>query len=248
MRQALPDLAVERVDPRPDVEGTTRQKVMMDAASRGMGGYDVDCSVVEVLVRYAEQGVSFSERLQVQTTRLRAGAMGWMTGMMPPTMWFGEIAFAYRAPRETFNEAERTLRGVAESLQRNPQWEAAQLQADNARALASQQRNFARQQQISRTLSETSDIVSNAYWSQQQIHQQHEAGRQAMGAVPGQDWAQAWSNATLGWEDRYDEAGNHYQVASGHERVWRDNQGNVITGNALTNPDPTWHELKKPGE
>jgi hypothetical protein len=247
-KQNLPDVTIERVEPRPDVEAIARQKVGMDAAARGLGGYQVDSSAVDVRARYTENGTSFAEILRVLTTRLRAPAMGWMTGTMPPTIWFGEIAFSFRAPHDRFAESEATLRAIAESMQRNPAWEAQQVQSDNARALAMQQQNMMRQRQISQTLSETSDIVSNGYWSRQQIHQEHEAGRQAMGSAPGGDWAHEWSNAMLGWEDRYDEAGNHFQVSAGHERLWRDNQNNVVVGNALTNPDPTWHELKKPGE
>jgi len=248
IQQMRPDVSIVSIDPRPDVEAFNRQKLQMDASARGMGGYEVDATVVEAALAYSEQGTRFRERLRVQTTRLRAGAMSWMTGAMPMTMWFGEVAFTYRAPEPAFDEAEATLRAIAESIQRNPAWEAAQLNADNQRALASQQQNMARQRQISQTLSETSDIVSSGYWSRQQIHEQHAAGRQAMGAAGGQDWSQAWSNATLGWEDRVDENGNRYSIQAGHERVWRDNQGNIITGNSLTNPDPTWHELKKPGE
>jgi hypothetical protein len=247
VRQHLPDASIQQMQPRPDVETLVRQKLAMDAAARGLGGYEVDGTVVDALMGYSEGGVRFLERLRVQTSRLRAGAMSWMTSTMPMTLWFAEIAFAYRAPDAGFAEAEPTLRAIAESLQRNPAWEAAQLTADNARALASQQQNMMRQRQISQTLSETSDIVSSGYWSREQIHQQHEAGRQAMGA-PVQDWSHAWSNAMLGWEDRVDDTGTPYSVTAGHDRMWRDNAGNVITGDALTNPDPTWHELKKPGE
>jgi hypothetical protein len=247
-RKGMPDVTIEHVEHKPDVEAMARQKVGMDAAARGMGGYQVDCSAADLRARYTENGTSFTEVLRVLTTRLRSGAMGWMTGMMPPTIWFGEIAFSFRAPCDRFAESETTLRAIAESMQRNPAWEMQQVQSDNARAMAMAQQNMARQRQISRTLSETSDIVSSGYWSREQIHQEHEAGRQATNSAPGGDWAHEWSNAMLGWEDRSDENGNHYQVSAGHERLWRDNQGNVYAGNQLTNPDPTWHELKKPGE
>lgn len=246
LRQSLPDASAQHMAARPDVEAAVRQKLVMDVAARGLAGYDVDCSVVEVLLGYTEGGTRFLERLRVQTSRVRVATGNWMAGMMPPAPWFAEVAFAYRAADGAFAEAEPTLRAIAESVQKNPAWEAAQLNADNARAFASQQQNMARQRQIGQTLADTSDIVSSGYWSRQQIHDQHEAGRQAMGAPSGNEWAQNWSNATLGWEDRVDEAGNRYAVEAGHERMWRDNQGNVITGDALTNPDPTWHELKKP--
>jgi hypothetical protein len=135
---------------------------------------------------------------------------------------------------------------VLASVQRNPAWEAAQLNADKTRALASQQQNMMRQRQISQTLCETIDIVSSGYWSRQQIHEQHEAGRQATAGASRGDRAQAWSDAMPGWEDRGDDEGSRFSVEAGHERVWRDNEGNLISGTAPTNPEPTGHELRKP--
>ncbi len=247
LRQACPDAVLVGADPRPEAEGTLHRKLAADAAARGLWGSTPECSVAEVLIRYTEGGIRFLERIRVQTLRLQSGGMGWMSGMAPPGPWFGEVAFDFRAPEAGFQGAEAALRAIAESHQKNPAWEMAQLNADNARPLASQQQNQGRQQQVSRTLSETSDVVAGAYWSSQQIHQQHEAGRQAMGASGGGGWQQDWSNAMLGWEDRVDDAGNRFSVASGHERMWRDAQGNFIAGNAGTNPDPTWQELKKRG-
>ena len=248
VHQAVPTAAIQRIDPRPDVEAMLLPKLAADAANRGMGGLQPELSVVEVLLRFTERGTTFLERSRVQTTRLKSGPMAWMTSMMPMTMWFGEVAFSYRAPQAQFAEAEATLRRIAESMRKNPAWEAAQLNADNARALAGQQQNMARQRQVSQTLSETSDVVSGAYWSKRQIEAQHHDARRAMDGAGGDTWQENWSNATLGWENRVDDNGNRYTVSAGHERLWRDNAGNLITGNGLTNPDPTWHELKKPGD
>lgn len=237
--QGLSGLAVAAVQDRPDAAAGLLPRLNADAAARGLWGQP-ELTVAEVLLRYAEAGTAFLELLRVQTVRLVQGGMGWG----PPPTWFGEVAFAFRAPEAAWAASEGTLRGIAESLEKNPAWQAAQLHADNARALASQQQDMARRQQISRTLSETSDIVASAHWSSQAIHDQHAAGRQATG---GQDWAQAWSDATLGWEERVGPDGQRWKVEAGHERLWRDAQGNLISGTALTNPDPTWQELKRPG-
>jgi hypothetical protein len=86
-----------------------------------------------------------------------------------------------------------------------------------------------RQREISRTLSETSDIITQGYWDRQKItaHLSHD-----------------WFNAIMGREDRVSDSGTVYNVPTGYDRVWRDPQGNFLGGNLLVNPDPTWEELK----
>lgn len=246
VQKTAPDVTLLRMDPRPDVVAANQQNMAQELMMRGMAGYQVDCSAVEAVVRYTEGGVLYLERVRLQTTRCTPGMMGWMGGggSLP---WFAEIAFSFRAPHDRFGRWEPVLRAIADSVKTNPAWQQAQLNADNARALASQQQMHMRQQQISQTLSQTSDIVADTYWSSQQIRAQHEAGRAQMGQY-STDWQHNYSNAILGWEDRVDDSGKVYSIEAGHERVWRDNSGNLHYGGWGSNPDPTWHELKPQGQ
>lgn len=238
LRSRYPDLAVVRLEERPDLVEAMERAMMQEIAGRvGLEGAVPQASVGEVVLRRAERGVPVVERLGVHTMRIAMPAM-----MGAPGMWFAEVPAAYGAPQERFAELEPVLAGVADSMQIDPSWQQMQRSAGNSQALASQTDIARRRQEISRTLSETSDIVSSAYHSREAIHQEHAAGRQAREEAG--DRSRDWSNAMLGWEDRVDDTGQRWSIPAGHDRVWRDNQGNVLTGNALTNPDPTWHELK----
>lgn len=238
LRGRHPDLSVLRLEDRPDLVEALEQGMAREVAGRvGLEGAFPQGSAGEVVLAYSEGGVPFLERLGVTTMRIVMPSM-----MGAPSLWFAEVPAAYGAPRERFGEWEPVLAGIADSMKVEPGWQQAQRAAGNSQAMLGQADIARRRQEISRTLSETSDIVSQGYWSRAAISQDHASGRQA--AVEAADPMRDWSNAMLGWEDRVDDHGQRWSIPAGHERVWRDPQGNVLTGNALTNPDPTWHELK----
>lgn len=229
-----PDLRLVRLEERPDLVGEQMEALRRECALRAMPHVSGDISIADGVVWYTQGGVALMERFALTATRVAA------MGMALP--WTLEVTALLRAPADAFARLEPILMGMALSQDTNPAWERGNRDRDNARTLAAQQDMWARQRQISQTLSETSDIVAGTYWSSQAIHDQHAAGRAPTGG--GSDRSHEWSNAMLGWEDRVDDTGQVYSIPSGHERAWRDNQGNLIVGGPLTNPDPTWHELK----
>jgi len=231
------DMQLLGIRERPDLVPELLVKFQRECAARMMTGLSADITVAEALVAYTVNGVPVIERLAVEVTRMGGG----MSGV--PASWIAEATSRVRAPQISFDRVEPILMGIVLSHEINQGWEQGNRDRDNARAMAAQQDIWARQRQISQTLSETSDIVAGAYWSSQQIHQEHAQARNAAGNYQS-DWSQEWSNAMLGWEDRVDDTGQVYSIPAGAERAWRDNQGNLITGGWLANPDPTWHELK----
>jgi hypothetical protein len=233
-RRIWPDAAVVAMRDQPDETRRHVAKRTEDCHARGMA-LSVEGAVLDVLIGYTLRGVSMLHAARLMTTRM-------LGGVGAPLPWYAEVAGSWWAPRDRFTTYEPILRRIFASVQPNPQWEAAELEADNLRSLRAQSDIHRRQMQISQTLSETSDIVSQGYWERERIHAQHEQARQAMG--PQDDWQHRYSNAILGWEDRVDDSGQRYSIAAGHERVWRDDGGNLHYGDQLTNPDPAWHELK----
>jgi hypothetical protein len=169
-------------------------------------------------VRFTEASVPFTARCRVNTY-----------DAAPYGSWSGEMPWSYRAPAESFAPLQPVLQGVVDSFRLNPAWEQREHAMRQGRIMASQQDILRRTREISQTLSQTSDIVANSYWERQKIteHLSHD-----------------WSNATLGYEDRVSDSGVVYNVPSGYDRVWQDNQGYFYGGNWLTTPDPSWQELK----
>ena len=93
-----------------------------------------------------------------------------------------------------------------------------------------QQQAMARLQQISRTLSETTDIITSGFWERQGIqdHAMHQ-----------------WSNGFLGRTDVVDSQGTVYSVPNDADLYWKDLQGGDILGTGvLFNATPNLERLQ----
>ncbi len=241
-------LPAEVLVPYQTAESFVRQRLLserrrQDPQAALVSGQDRQDLVRESLAELARQGVH-GARVSVGDYLLRlksaeAAVLEWgrvrtllvpVPTLMPgaPQPWMAEIPQVLQAPEAEFAALEPVLEGVAESCQVNPRWQASQQAAAQGYAAASQADRQRRLGQISRTLSETSDLVANSYWE-----------RQAITDHLGHDW----SNAILGYEDRVSDSGQVFNVPTGYDRVFRDPQGNFLGGGWLVDPDPTWQEL-----
>ncbi|NDD29970.1 MAG: hypothetical protein EB084_17070 [Proteobacteria bacterium] len=235
-RTHWPDLTLVTAALNDEAQRAALARGQREVAMRaGLQGAQVACSVADVIV----------DHVLPDGSRVRRGARVEVSKLSipfnPSVLWNAEVRAWWFAPVAEFPRWAPILRRVLDTATVNPSWQAAQVAQENAVVYRDSIDRSRRQQQISQTLRETSDVISRSYESKRQIQHEHEMNRQA--AVGQHDWSREFSNATLGWEDRYDEHGNHYTVSNGTERLWRDNAGNLHEGNALTTPDPTWHEL-----
>jgi hypothetical protein len=216
-RQMHPDLQIESVVERPDWTEYFQADLLRSGYPWGM--FDVSVAILDAT--YTENGQRFREKSRASTLR---------QGGQP--LWNAFMDITYRAPQSEFATWEPVLTGSLSSLQMNPQWEAAE------RALAQNYIHNAqadihrRQQQISQTLSETSDILSNSYWNRQATYDR---------------LAEMRSNATLGLQDVASAAGDVYKVPYGYDRYWADGLGNLYGGSWLSQPDIDWQPLEPTG-
>lgn len=216
-RQTHPDAVLLKGGDLPDLA----REQEAELARRGMSGRS---SYGQFLLRFTEGGVPVLQRGRVQT--LVVPVMSLMPGTPQP--WSAEEPQLLQAPEADFPRLLPVLEGVAESVRANPEWRAreeARVQGHVAASQADQRRRLG---EISRTLSETSDLVTGGYWERQRIteHLSHD-----------------WSNAILGYEDRVSSTGEIFHVPTGYDRVFRDPQGNLYGAGWLVDPDPTWQEL-----
>ncbi len=203
---------------RPDLV----QEALAELTRQGVPGARV--SAGDYLLRFHSDGVPLLERGQVRTLSVPVPSL--MPGAPQP--WMAEVPRLLQAPEAEFAGLEPVLQGVAETCRVNPAWQAGQEARVRSFVTTSQADRHRRLGEISRTLSETSDLVSQGYW-ERQAHTDH----------LGHDW----SNAILGYEDRVTDAGRVFNIPSGYERVFRDPQGNLLGSGWLVDPDPTWQEL-----
>lgn len=237
-RARWPDVTLVHAGINPVAQARQLQEAQQSCQQRaGLEMMRPECSSADVTVDYTVAGGQRVRQSALVNTIRFINPMG------PQMPWVAQVVGLWFAPVAEFGVWDPILRRVLESVYVNPQWEAAQQARDNNVVFQGQMDRSRRVQQISQTLSQTSDIVTAGYWSRQQIQQQHAQDRATSAAAQG-DWQHEYSNAILGWEDRWDANGNHHSISAGHERVWVDPGGGYHYGNPLTNPDPTWSELK----
>src|SRR5204862_407822 len=123
------------------------------------GMFESSSALIET--SYEEMGVRLRQKSRIATMRQAGGAM---TGA---PMWNAIEDVIYRAPEHEFGTWEPVLAGMLGDLVINPQWTAGEMRLAQNYIANSQADIARRRQQISQTLSETSDIVSNSYWNRQ---------------------------------------------------------------------------------
>jgi hypothetical protein len=210
-------MKVECITDRPDL--AINQYLEMRKIGMDTTGYEVTCATMDIV--YREGGRQLRQR-------------GYATVTHPPGLvgggeWDPSLVWVIRAPVEEWEELEPVLVGIIDSNQLNPAWKA-QEDASRLRYLAySAADRRRRQQQISQTISETSDMIFQSYENRSQTEDRiwHE-----------------YSNATLGYQDMTDTSGATYSVPSGYDQYWLDSTDTLLVGNWLANPDPTWRKLE----
>jgi len=217
-KQAGP-LTVDEVIDRPDQV----PQLALEVAKAGMAPdrYDLSCATLQFT--QVRGGREFRSRLGVVAQRSRDNGIWSMS--MNPTAWSAIITSSMQAPAEEFDGVAPMLSGMLDSFQKNPQWESAELMRSKQVSMQMQQQALARLQQISSTLSQTTDIITSGFWERQAIQDRV---------------AHTMSNAILGRMDVVDQ-GTVYSVPNDYAMVWRDPQGNFIGTPLLLNPpDPSW--------
>jgi hypothetical protein len=210
----VPGLRVEHVVDRPDL-----LPLLAAETSKVMPPESMELSAADLYIAYADRDVAFRERLTMTCQRPRMGG----------GLWSAFISGVVRAPADRWAAWEPVLSGVAGSFQQDARWEAAELARSAQISMQMAMDSIRRTREISRTLSETSDIITGGYWERQQVHDRvmHD-----------------WSNAFRGREDVVDPSGTVYNVPAHFEQYWRDNQGNILGGGWGVQPDPTWTRLE----
>ena len=217
-------LRVEQVIDRPDQV----PQLALEVAKAGQAPDRYDLSAATLQFMQVRNGREFRSRLGVVAQRSRDNGIWSMS--MNPTAWSALITSSMHAPAEEFDGVAPVLSGVLDSFQKNPEWEQAELMRSRQVSMQMQQQALARLQQISSTLSQTTDIITSGFWERQAVQDRV---------------AHNMSNAIRGRTDVVDPQGTVYSVPNGHEQVWRDRQGNFIGTGMLNNPpDPTWVEME----
>lgn len=222
MQQSQPLLEVITITERPDLADL----MLADLARQGYSPAHFELSAALLETRYPENGTLFRQASRVVTQRQRGGGMAGAPG------WMALLDVYYRAPDFQFAAVEAVLRGVLDSYQPNPAWQAAEQGRTNGILAASQADRQRRQQQISQTLQETSAIITSGYWGRQAAYERMSEQR---------------SNATLGLQNVSTASGQVYQVPYGYDQYWQDGLGNVYGGNWGAQPDANWTPLHPTG-
>ncbi len=217
MRQMRPDLSLEKVVERPDWAEYSQFELARSGYPPGM--FDISVAILEAT--YSENGMRFREKARVSTMRQRG-----------QPMWNALMDITYRAPEGEFRDWEPVLQGILFSLQMNPQWQAGERGLAQNYINNTQADIHRRQMEISRTLSETSDIVANSYWNRQATYDRISEMR---------------SNAILGVQNVASSSGDVYKVPNGFDRYWVDGLGNIYGGSWLAQPDINWQPLNPTG-
>jgi|GEM_PF-3493343 len=195
----------------PDVIGDAKNKIEMRnlLLSIGIQGRTSSCFA---LTRYTENGRIYKELTSISTFIIPLPTHMLYAGQK----WLGIIGPSCRASEEKFEDMLHILLGIASSFKINPSWLESENRASQARLNAlmhERQRIF---QDISRTLSETSEIITRGY----------EARSQTM-----DDITRHAGNVAGGWEDIRNEYGETWKVASGYNSYWEKN-GQIIGSNS----------------
>lgn len=226
MSQYNQELRVEAVEDRPDLA----LRAALQGMQAGVDPRTMEVTGAQMTTTYTEAGQRLRQVSQVAVSRqkIQAGIFGAAAG----GLWMAFLDNYYRAPEIEFSSVEPVLQGILDSYQANPAWQQREFGRNQAYMAAQQQDIRRRQQDISRTLSETSDIINKGYWERQSIYD---------------DLSHKWSNTILGTQDLTDHAGTVYNVPTGYDQYWKDDLGNIVGGGWLTNPDPGWTKLDPTG-
>ena len=216
-------LTVEQVVDRPDQVPL----LAFELANAGLAPDRYELSAATLQFRQVRNGREFRSRVGVVTQRSRDSGI-WSLSMNP-TAWLAIITSSMHAPVEEFDSVAPVLAGILDSFQKNPQWDYAELMRSQQASMRMQQQSLARLRQISSTLSQTTDIITSAFWERQAAQDRV---------------ADAWSNAILGRTDVVDPQGTVYSVPNDYDQVWRDPQGSFFGTGSLVNPDPSWVKLE----
>lgn len=228
MRQYNPDLQVVEVYDRPDLVPAIGKEV----SKTGINPQMLDISCAMLVTAFSEQGVRLRQKARIIVQHQKGGGlMGWMAPSSGP-VWTAMMDSYYRAPEQEFPALEPLLAGIIDSVQVNPAWQQMELQRSQNYIMMQQQDIQRRTRQISQTLSESSDILNQAYWNRQESQDRS---------------MHAWSNAMLGYQDMTDHQGTIYNIPTGYDQYWRDGLDNIYGGSLLTNPDPHWVRLDPTG-
>ncbi len=223
--QSQQNFQVEAVQDRPDLAYLF---AIENAKASGMPIQQMEATVACLTTGYVEGAVRLRQKSRVFTFRQVNPGQGWFGGGGSPT-WIAGIASYYRAPGAEFASWEPVLEGVIDSYQTNPAWAQSENRLVQNYLMNSAQDRSRRLQQISQTLSETSDIISQGYWDRQAVYDRLSHDR---------------SNAILGYQDMADPSGNTYSIPTGYDRYWIDGLGNVFGGDWMTKPDIHWQPLE----
>ncbi len=218
LTRKLRGLRTERILERPDW-AELGQIELLQAGYPG-GSFDSSSALLEIT--YEENGVRLRHKLRLAGMRMNGGAALWNV--------FNDID--YRAPEAEFAAWEPILSGILGDLNINPQWKLGEQQLSQ-NFIANSQADIARRtQQISQTLSETSDLISSSYWNRQASYDRISEQR---------------SNVMLGYQNMTTDSGTEYKLPTGFDRYWVDGLGNFYGGSWLTQPDVTWKPLEPTG-
>ena len=223
MQPQQPGLMVESVQDRPDL----LPAAYADLANVGMTPQTTEVTAACMTTNYAAGNLCLRQKTFVSTVRARNGMAGMM--MAGGSQWTAFLSAFYRAPEDEFAALEPILAGASLAYQINPLWQQQELMRMNQLSASIQQDTFRRQREISRTLSQTSDIIMSGYYERQKTydHISHQ-----------------WSNAILGRTDVIDPSSKTvYSVPNDYDQYWRDNSGYFHGGSWLTRPDPSWQKL-----
>jgi hypothetical protein len=225
MGQAQAGFRVEAIVDRPDL--TDRFIQVLAKAGYPPSMFEVTAAVIET--SYTENGVQMRQKSRVGTQRQRAG-VGTVMGSAP--LWTAYLDEQYHAPESEFAAWEPVLQGVLDAVQVNPAWKASERQRIQGMIAATQQDMMRRTQQISQTLRETSEIITNSYWNRQATYDHI---------------AEVRSDAIRGVHNEASSAGEVFKVPNGFDRYWMDGLGNFYGGSWMTQPEIHWTPLEPAG-
>jgi hypothetical protein len=225
MKQFQAELSIEDVQDRPDLAELFQREL----AKSGYPPGSFDVSTAILTTTNSENGIRLRQCSRVFVQKQRNSGFG-MWGN--PNFWTAGLDIYYRAPVTEFSSLEPILSGILDSMKNNPAWQQNEHMRNQA-TIANQQADIQRRQrQISQTLSETSDIITNSYWNRQAAYDR---------------MSEQSSNATLGYQNMVDSSGQEYKVPSGFDQYWADGLGNVFGGGWLSQPDINWKPLDPTG-
>ncbi len=217
IRQIRRDVQLVRVDERPDLSEYNQWELLRSGYP--LGTFETSVAMLEAV--YSENGVRYREKSRVGVMRQPG-----------QPMWNALMDMVYRTPETEMATWEPVLTGCFNSIQINPQWQAGERGLAQNFINNSQADIHRRQMQISQTLSETSDIITNSYWNRQTSYDRISEMR---------------SNATLGVQNVVSGAGETYKVPNGFDQYWVDGLGNLYGGSWLSQPDINWQPLNPTG-